>query len=266
MPKKNRTTLRNYFRSGNMPKEDHFQDLIDSSLNLIEEGFDRSPETGMKVTTMGSRDELTSYFRYDDIQNPVWTVQFGDDGDALQWRYQGVGADAAADRPSLSLNKDGAVGIGKSQPRAALDVAGYIRSEGRSGGISRKFKADGRWAPITEPLQGCHGFEVTAGAGGRQGAGKYSMIHAVALKTYHRSGVYGRWRDRYRGIRVTSAFYRNRHNDIKLRWYPCPDNEKKYRLWIRTKCPYGENVYINVHLTRLWDDVDMSGSRTSDNG
>lgn len=37
MAKRNRETLKSYFRRGCMPKEDHFSDLIDSMLNLVDD-------------------------------------------------------------------------------------------------------------------------------------------------------------------------------------------------------------------------------------
>ena len=146
MPKKNRTVLRNYFRSGNMPREDHFQDLIDSSLNLVEEGFDRSPESGFKISNMGTRDELFSFYKYSDNQKALWNMRYtGDNGQSIEWvsghelakesspaaNQEMTGADASSAIPTLVLHQSGSVGIGTNSPKSALDVAGFVHSEGR---------------------------------------------------------------------------------------------------------------------------------------
>lgn len=37
MAKRDRNTLKSYFKCGNMPQEEHFSDLIDSVLNLVDD-------------------------------------------------------------------------------------------------------------------------------------------------------------------------------------------------------------------------------------
>ena len=41
MAKKNRRSLKNAFREGAQPSADAFADLIDSALNVVDDGFDK---------------------------------------------------------------------------------------------------------------------------------------------------------------------------------------------------------------------------------
>jgi len=49
MAKKNRNTLKNYFKAGKIPTEQHYEELIDSMLNLQEDGIENSNKD-IKVT------------------------------------------------------------------------------------------------------------------------------------------------------------------------------------------------------------------------
>ena len=63
MTKRNRNTLKNYFLNGSVPNQDQFKDLIDSNLNIIDEGFDKSPDEGLKVSQLGDSGRLISFFK-----------------------------------------------------------------------------------------------------------------------------------------------------------------------------------------------------------
>ena len=41
--------LQEQFQHGKMPTEEDFADLIESMLNMLDEGFDKTPEAGFKV-------------------------------------------------------------------------------------------------------------------------------------------------------------------------------------------------------------------------
>ena len=49
MAKQNRETLKRFFSAGKLPSEEHFADLIDSSLNVTDEGFSKSEDFGFEV-------------------------------------------------------------------------------------------------------------------------------------------------------------------------------------------------------------------------
>ncbi|NQZ13061.1 MAG: hypothetical protein HRT35_38435, partial [Algicola sp.] len=74
MAKRNRSTLRNYFRVGAMPSAEHFADLVDSSINKLEEGFDKTPADGFKVSSLEDNAKLVSFYRDTAPNVSLWSI------------------------------------------------------------------------------------------------------------------------------------------------------------------------------------------------
>jgi len=267
MAKRNRSTLKNYFRKGKLPSEDHFGDLIDSTLNTVDEGFDKSREHGFEISSLGDYDSLISFFRSSDPKDPRWTISYdGRQDDTLLFKKHG---EHGEQYPVLSLamemrtGTDAAempaarVGINTKDPQYTLDVGGVIRAEGRIGNWTKQnvVPADGRWHKITEALDGCHAFEVVAGAG-RKATGKYALMHAVVLNAYNPKGLLTRFLKKR--IRYSHAYYQSRGNKLKLRWV---GSNRGYFLELRSNCDYGDAIQIQYHVTQLWFDNRMLGSQ-----
>ena len=72
MAKKNRNTLKNYFKNGSVPSQDQFGDLIDSTLNIIDEGFDKTLADGLKVSQFGDTGKLMSFYKDSLVNNPLY--------------------------------------------------------------------------------------------------------------------------------------------------------------------------------------------------
>ncbi len=266
--KQGRNTLRKYFAAGRLPSEDHFQDLIDSNLNMEDEGFSKSEQHGFKVAPLGTGDSLISFFRNINFA-PLWRLAFrsrdgaqaGEENLVFGRPHGAEEEDAAV----LSFAPQGRVGINLAEPAHALDVAGEVRSSGRlgvetvpAGGVL----ANGKWQPILTGLQGCQAFEVVAGAG-NPGKG-YALMHAIAVNAFNPTAwpafnLFGR-KNR---IRCTHAYYMSRDQRLGLRWAFPKERQgagkrREYQLEIRSQCDYGGNTPIRFHLTRLWFD-DMTG-------
>lgn len=260
---RNRESLRSYFSDGALPTQEHFADLIDSMLNMSDEGFRKSVERGFEVSAAAGYEALLSFFRDQDPDLPLWSIGFGGAQGQLLIRSntepsQDGQADAAA--PLWCLDPAGRVGIRTGNPEAALDVDGVVRSKGRSGSYARAtavpLPADGEWHDLTDDLEGCQAFEVTAGAG-YQGKGRFALMHAVALNTYNPTLGILDFLNRKRGIRSTDAFYARRCDRLQLRWRGTSGRNASYRLQIRTGCDYGRGIVIKAHVTKLWFDPHM---------
>ncbi len=256
MAKKNRSTLQRYFSEGALPTADHFADLIDSALNMVDEGFDKTPENGFEISLIGDHDRLISFFRNYAGTQAVWSISYDKDNDRLLF----VKPDAEGEATTVvALDPRGRLGINTSEPRWSLDVAGVIAAQGRIGANPNRQKtvpADGEWHDITDSLTGCQAFEVMAGVGDK-GTGRYALMQATALNTFNPKGPFFNFFRRKNRIRYNQAFYLSRGHKIKLRWRGAGD---EYFLQLRTNCDFGEGIRVRYYLTRLWFDDTMAES------
>ncbi|WP_085315869.1 hypothetical protein [Derxia lacustris] len=263
MSKLNRSTLKNYFTDGARPGQAQFGDLIDSMLNMADEGFSKTAQDGFRVSTPVNHDALLSFYRDQTPRDAHWTV--GYDGSAAGLRFaRGPGLVTEAAPPVLLLDAAGNVGVGTAAPAQLLDVAGTVAMQGRSGQPVQPTEADpllanGEWQNLTGELTACQGFEVMAGTG-RVGEGRYALLHAIALNTFNPRDRWLGWLRPRSGIRSTHAWYGRRCDRLQLRWHGDSGKNARYRLQIRTGCDYGAGVLIQVQLTQLWSDAFMAGA------
>lgn len=253
MAKQTRETLREYFREGSIPTETNFSDLIDSMVNIRSDGIHRTDSDGLHVVSTAERGRLVSFFRRDDPDNPVWSTDMDPNGGAVRIRYHDDAAAGTAER--MVITADGRVGIGTGTPAAALEVNGAICSGGRVGTFSgadgpEPVHADGEWHVVLRDLRGCTAFEIVAGVG-REGTGKYAIMHAVVVNAFGRRGK----------IRYTQSVYLSRNDAMRLKWR---GDQNGYALYLRTLSDYGKrgdggSICVNCAITRLWFDEQMKG-------
>lgn len=213
---RNRATLRKYFASGRRPTEAEFAELIESMLNMQDEGFAKTPDDGLKVTAAANEAALLTFFREEDRHHGLWSVRYGGLGDPTpDARPSAAGSDRrkrnplavfpvppregagglSADparldsvAPLLALHQEGRVSIGKHAAEYMLDVHGMVAARGRVGTVPvpepDAVRADGKWKDVTGPLSGCVAFEVVASVSA-QGTGHHAIVHAVAMNAHH---------------------------------------------------------------------------------
>lgn len=261
MAKKNRSTLKRYFDKGALPTEDHFADLIDSSLNMVDEGFEHTPKNGVEISLIGQHERLISFFKSVANRQEAWSIKFNQETNRLS--FSRIAGDKQ-EKSVLILDERGRMGVNNDAPEYTLDVDGVIRSSGRIGDNpygKMTIPADGGWHDITETLNGCHALEVMAGVGSR-GTGRYALMKAVAMNAYNPSGYWFNFLNLKKRIRYQQSYYLSRINRIKLRWKSVDNG---YRLQMRTNCEYGEGAVVRFYLTRLWFDEEMEASSLSSN-
>lgn len=254
MTSRNRETLKNYFRDGQLPTQEHFHDLIDSMLNMADEGFRKTVAHGEQIYAPVGHDALLSFYRDQMPEQVLWQTGLHAQRDQLLIQSPGL-----SQQPLLSLDPLQRVGIGTPNPADTLDVTGHVAAQGRRGNrpLPGPVMATGKWYDLTEELEGCQGFEVVAGVG-LPGSGHFSLLHAVALNTYNPGqGLLG-WFRRHRGIRITQAWWGRRCDRLQLRWSGSEGRKATYRLQIRTGCNFGDTLRIQVHLSQLWFDPHMA--------
>jgi hypothetical protein len=253
MEKLDRNALKNKFRKGKMPSEQDFSNLIDSMVNILEEGFDKTSRDGLKISQLMGSGRLLSFYKNIAVENPQWFMELSNNDNKLY-----IGTPTSPRVLSLyshNNQNDGnnnlrvAVGINKDTPRTTLDVDGTIASSGRMGQPGDfPAPADGNWHDITSPLTGCEMLEVVAGVGGQDADGRYALIHGRAMNAFNGKG----------SIEIQDTYFGNKCSRLELRWQPVPDlGQFHYKLQIRTQCSYGSDIWIQYHLTRQWFDPLM---------
>ena len=74
--KKNRSTLKDYFKKGAIPTESNFADLIDSMLNQEEDNISKLPNDPLKITAIGVDEALVNFYRVENNAEQLsWQVK-----------------------------------------------------------------------------------------------------------------------------------------------------------------------------------------------
>jgi hypothetical protein len=220
----NRQSLKNYFKKGNAPTEQHFIDLIESSINIVDDGIARGADQGYRISPIGNSNRLISFFRNMQKRDPDWFISLNEnDIPGIAFQEQGKG-------PRLVLKEGGQVGIGVNNPKYTLEVKGTVGFTNRVGTLYQgKVPGDGKWHDMVSGLREPSAFEVMAIINGRKGSGKYALAHAIALNTFGGKLSFG-------GIKKTSACYGSFFNRLRFRW---TGELYDYSLQVKTASPYG---------------------------
>ncbi|MVT11151.1 hypothetical protein [Chitinophaga tropicalis] len=240
-----REELKELFKNGRLPDENHFANLIDSTINKQEDGFTKDEENGMLIAALGTSKRLVSFYRTNDDLKPFFVMEKDDrENPGLRMQsYTNIEKDELRDKKSFFLHQDGNMGIGQPcSPGLKMDVGGFVGMEGRTGTfVTGKVPANGKWHTIIPHQNNCQAYEVIARTG-MTGSGRFAILHGYALSAYGRS---------HSKIRQTSAYYGFCWNKLKLRWV---GGTHDYALQLRTNRNYGAEVGIYYRVTRLWDD------------
>jgi hypothetical protein len=284
-----RNTLKKYFDDGARPTRQHFEALIDSTLNIPDDGFSKTPKNGIQVRPIGDYRRVLSFFGRSQNE-PEWSIGFDRNGENLN--FLGTVTDPAQPAPKeppegeqaqvarvgihspvnwtaplpppntqteerpdtevVTLTKEGNVGIRVADPACRLDVDGTVRSRGRLGQPGW-ILADGKWHAITEVLTGCHAFEVVAGVGlAHRKKGRYAMMHAHALNTFNPTGLLDWFFPGRRGIQCTHAWYLSRGDKLRLRWTRVEGEPHQYQLAMKSVSSYMDNSGQKDVRIRFW--------------
>jgi len=290
---KAREVLYEAFGQGKVPTKEDFKNLIDSSVNIEDEGFRVSPENGVEIVLPEDGSSVVTFFLEKDPETPVWRIALDRKESRPRLHFQrlvdsapGTDHDAHRNReeePLLTLSPDGKIGVNNRHPARDLDVGGWIKASGRIGTVPKvreetyddgterpRVLADGEWHNITEKLYGCFAFEIVAGLAGRPRQGHYSLVRAIAMNTYDPRGWYFNFMRRKNKIRTHQAYYLRRDR-LELRWHRQRSFERhECVLQIRSRREVTDDlrqpVPIDYHLTELWHNPEMSTKQPPDGG
>mgnify|MGYP000291870728 CR=1 FL=1 len=234
----NRESLYERFKNGKRPNEKDFEDLINSSINKLDDGISKSFEAGLELAPQGEegKEVISLYEKLNDL-HPAWKVSLqGEKGKKnltiLSQQQEGS---------ALTVSPENKIGINQENPQHDLDISGTIASSGRVGTFaSGEVPADGKWKTVLENLEGVNAFELIAVAHATEGKGKYALLQASLLNAY--SGDGGR-------IKRTQDYYSWKWwHRIRVRWRGTPFD---YSLEIRSGYDYGEGGVIQYNIGKL---------------
>jgi hypothetical protein len=144
----NRQSLINYFKKGSAPSERHFADLIESTVNIVDDGISREGENGFRITPIGRSKRLISFYKNFKQIHPEWSINLDKEQNG------GLAFQEEEKKPVLVLKNGGNVGIDEENPKSKLDVNGVITSKGRvSSLLVGEVPGDGKWHTMIDGLK-----------------------------------------------------------------------------------------------------------------
>ena len=241
----NRQTLKNYFQKGGFATEKHFVDLIDSSLNIIDDGISINQKHGFKLNPLGYSTRLMSFFKKTTQKESDFSLNLNQDN------IEGLSINDREGFPLLKFDQKKQIGVHTNEPRFDFDIKGVLGVDTKSGNYAiGAVDGDGSWQTVIANLDGINGFEVVASIRGKIGSGRYAMAHAIALSTFG-------GRSSRNTIKNTHAYYGSFFNKLSFRWVGEMHN---YELQVRTRRHYGVNevdgkpYQIKFHISRFFSE------------
>lgn len=230
-----RDILKEFFSEGRRPTEEQFEALINSTVNILDDGYSKDKTDGLKIAPSIGNNTLMSFCAKSG-NSPSWIFAVNHAEDLLIEAKGHASAILNASEkefhPSLSLNAP------KTVIKGDVEVHGI--KKGKS--VTPQFEpvADGIWYDITEDLYGMYAMEVVAHVEGTAGSGEYAVLMAW---TTHCFGS--------KTIRTIGSHYGFFGRKIRLRWKRNKDNT--YKLQIKTRLRYkdGKNLPIHCNITYL---------------
>lgn len=123
--KRNRSTLKEYFKKGAIPTDSNFADLIDSMLNQEEDNVVKLPNDPLKIVATGADEAVLNFYRIEQNQDQLtWQVKQKPGGKA------GLSIGDATGSRLFVENGTGNLGIGTTSPKARLHVNGALTVTG----------------------------------------------------------------------------------------------------------------------------------------
>ncbi|MDB4539888.1 hypothetical protein N9231_05650, partial [Saprospiraceae bacterium] len=137
-----------------------FEHLVDSALNIKDDGIGINPENGLVLSAKGpSKNLLSFYQRVSDKTKPVWNISLDSEENSKGLNFNSNG------KSFLFIQENGNVGIHTVNPNYELEVNGLISAKGWIGSYAKGYcPADGKWHTLDKlrNLDGCVAFEVFA--------------------------------------------------------------------------------------------------------
>lgn len=237
---RNRNTLIEGFSAGQRPTADDFKNLIDSTVNILDDGFSKDAQSGIKLAPMSEQEGTVMTF----LQNMT-------DDAGGRWEFDILNNDMKISRVSekekkqlLLLKQNGEIELGEEG--CDIQVKGTLHTEQRAGKkVDKQLVANGEWQKLTDFLPGVRALEVVCVMGKRT-TGKHAVIIAHAT---HCFGAKPR-------IKYVRSHFGMFGNKLVLRWQKSP-KDRACQLQVRSRFKLGNDIFIQCSITSLWDNPLM---------
>jgi hypothetical protein len=232
-----------------------FEHLVDSALNVKDDGIGINPEHGLVLTSKGPSKKLLSFYqRISEKTSPLWSVSLDSEQGTKGMNF------LQGDTSRFFIREGGNVGVNTEDPAYELDVNGLVAAKGIVGSFSKGTAfADAKWhtIPSLSNMDGCQAFEIFAHINDEKDK-RYGLSFATLLLS---SGAKG-YNNKVRTIEAGSSWIWGKFfNKIKFRWViddlHSINNQEKYMVQIRTRSHYGmlngrpKSIFYRVR--KLWD-------------
>jgi len=258
MAQHSRTELYKIYKGGFHDKA--FEHLVDSSLNIKDDGIDVSNEFGLSITPRGSSRKLLSFFeKISDRTSPMWSMSYEDKKDMQGINFQEAGVSR------LFLQNGGNIGVNNANPNFEFDVNGLVAAKGYVGSFAKgTCYADGKWHTITalRDIDSCQAYEIFAHIND-EGDRRFALTQGLLLISHGTKGHVVKMRSIEAG---SSWLWGKIFNRIKLRWviddvHTTPD-KPKFMAQIKSRTHYGmkdgKPKSIFYRISKMWDkDFEM---------
>jgi hypothetical protein len=232
---RNRNTLIEGFSKGQRPTADDFKNLIDSTVNILDDGFSKDAQSGIKLAPISEQEGTVMTF----LQNMTDDIGGRWEFDILNNNLRISQVKEGVKGQLILLKQNGEIEIGREG--CDIQIKGTLHSEQRAGKtVTEPLIADGTWQDLTPYLEGIYALEVVCVMGKRR-TGKHAILVA------HATHCFGA-KPRIRKIRSHFGIFGNK---LKLRWVR---KDRACKLQVRTRFKLGTDIPIYGYYTSLWDN------------
>lgn len=255
MASEGRKQLKKKFEAANIGYES-YRALIDSMVNIKDDGIDKNDEDGLKLSLRSNTGKLLSFYDDKTINEAEWYVRLNPNntkGLDFSSRYtedRSLFLTVVNEVVDRRREKRVRVGVGTNKPQFTLDVDGTVAVKTRVGSFKMgKVPADKRWHTILDEgdgLDDCQAYEIIAHINDNDSS-RYALTHAIILVSNGPRGT---------TIRATSRYLWGKFlNRIKFRRKKVAG---KYEIQIRSRDHFGfgrrgENKNVYFRVLKLWD-------------